>query len=79
MVFSAVKSYAIVFMRNQQLWWIQAVYVHPQQRRKGCFRQLYEHVKQLALSQAAGGLRLYADSANARAHTTVSISHQRIC
>ncbi|DBB09768.1 hypothetical protein WJX82_008359 [Trebouxia sp. C0006] len=56
--------------RNRQLWWIQSVYVHPQHRRKGYFRQLYMHVKQLAQSQEAGGLRLYADNTNARAHTT---------
>ncbi|DBA82662.1 hypothetical protein WJX77_003195 [Trebouxia sp. C0004] len=56
--------------RNRQLWWIQSVYVQPQHRRKGYFRQLYMHVKQLAQSQGAGGLRLYADSTNVRAHTT---------
>jgi len=64
--------YAIMHRRNRQLWWIQSVYVHPQHRRKGYFRQLYMHVKQLAQSQEAGGLRLYADSTNVRAHTTVS-------
>ncbi len=63
---------ALMPRRNRQLWWIQSVYVHPQHRRKGYFRQLYMHVKQLAQSQEAGGLRLYADNTNARAHTTVS-------
>ncbi len=68
-----LSSYcAVMHRRNRQLWWIQSVYVHPQHRRKGYFRQLYMHVKQLAQSQEAGGLRLYADNTNVRAHTTVS-------
>ena len=69
---SLLSNDAVMHRRNRQLWWIQSVYVHPQHRRKGYFRQLYMHVKQLAQSQEAGGLRLYADNTNARAHTTVS-------
>lgn len=79
---SLLSNDAVMHRRNRQLWWIQSVYVHPQHRRKGYFRQLYMHVKQLAQNQEAGGLRLYADSTNVRAHTTVSshpFSHKMHC
>ncbi|KAL3159704.1 hypothetical protein ABBQ38_010110 [Trebouxia sp. C0009 RCD-2024] len=56
--------------RNCQLWWIQSVYVHPDHRRKGYFRQLYRYVRQAAEEARAGGLRLYADTTNERAHAT---------
>ncbi|KAL3157678.1 hypothetical protein ABBQ32_012116 [Trebouxia sp. C0010 RCD-2024] len=57
--------------RNCQLWWIQSVYVHPDHRRKGFFRQLYKYVRQAAEQAQAGGLRLYADTTNEKAHATV--------
>ncbi|KAL3157677.1 hypothetical protein ABBQ32_012116 [Trebouxia sp. C0010 RCD-2024] len=56
--------------RNCQLWWIQSVYVHPDHRRKGFFRQLYKYVRQAAEQAQAGGLRLYADTTNEKAHAT---------
>src|SRR5690554_2283290 len=31
--------------RNANYWWIQSVYVHPDYRRQGIFRKLYEYVK----------------------------------
>jgi GNAT superfamily N-acetyltransferase len=34
--------------RNGMFWWIQSVYVRPQYRRQGLYRELYERVKELA-------------------------------
>jgi len=59
--------------RNGLFWWIQSVYVHPEFRRLGIYRKMYEHVRRAAI--AAGnvcGLRLYVDRDNQRAQTTYS-------
>ncbi|KAK9836451.1 hypothetical protein WJX74_000830 [Apatococcus lobatus] len=56
--------------RNCTIWWIQSVYVHPDHRRQGLFKLLYDHVKELSLEERAAGLRLYADIGNSRAHLT---------
>jgi GNAT superfamily N-acetyltransferase len=51
--------------RNGFFWWIQSVYVHPDYRRQGAFRTLYEHVRQRAMADRnTCGLRLYAHSTN---------------
>src|SRR5919109_2941124 len=31
--------------RNGSFWWIQSVYVRPEWRRKGVYRQLYRHIQ----------------------------------
>ena len=54
--------------RNATFWWIQSVYVHPDFRSRGVFRQLYQHVEHLARQAAACGLRLYVERDNTRAH-----------
>ena len=51
--------------------WVQSVYVHPEHRKKGLYRRLYQHVRQLAKDSGASGIRLYADNDNARANQTV--------
>lgn len=56
--------------RNMQYIWIQSVFVPKEHRRRGCFRALYEHVKQFAASEKAAGVRLYADTSNERANST---------
>jgi ribosomal protein S18 acetylase RimI-like enzyme len=53
--------------RNRMVWWIQSVYVAPAARRGGIFRTLYEHARNEARRQGAGGLRLYVDVTNGRA------------
>ncbi|MEJ2627877.1 MAG: GNAT family N-acetyltransferase [bacterium] len=51
--------------RNGFFWWIQSVYIHPEFRRKGIFRKLYNKVKSLAKEQKnVCGLRLYVDQDN---------------
>jgi len=56
--------------RNSNVWWFQSVYVLPEYRRKGIFRKMYEHIRQLAVNSGIAGLRLYVESNNSRAHKT---------
>ena len=52
-------------------WWIQSVYVEPEQRRRGVYRALYAHVLALARAEAdVRGLRLYVERDNVRAIRT---------
>lgn len=54
--------------RNGDIWWIQSVYVHPDHRRQGVCRALYEHVRaQAAADPGVVGVRLYVERDNARA------------
>ena len=51
--------------RNGTLWWLQSVYVRPEHRRRGVFRRLVEHVRQLAQHDPdVVGLRLYVEHDN---------------
>ncbi len=51
--------------RNGQFWWIQSVFVRPQYRRHGVYRQLYGFVRQQIIAQPeVCGLRLYMDKDN---------------
>lgn len=57
--------------RNGVFWWIQSVWVAPEQRGKGVFRALYDHVRSLAKSSpGVCGLRLYVERSNLRAQQT---------
>jgi len=57
--------------RNGFFWWIQSVYVLPEFRRKGIFRNLYRKVKSLAdEKQDVCGIRLYVDKNNKTAIKT---------
>jgi len=58
--------------RNRMVWWIQSVYVVPDARRHGVFRELYRRVREAAHAAGAGGLRLYVDTTNVRAQQTYS-------
>ena len=54
--------------RNGVFWWIQSVYVHPENRRQGVFRSLYEDVLRRAeRAQNVCGLRLCVERGNAAA------------
>ena len=51
--------------RNLWAIWVQSVWVEPDFRRKGVFRLMYEHLKQLVHDDdTAAGLRLYVDVNN---------------
>ena len=56
--------------RNGDLWWIMSVYTHPNHRRKGLFRQLYQYVRQRAIESNARGLRLYVEHENTTGQST---------
>jgi ribosomal protein S18 acetylase RimI-like enzyme len=57
--------------RNGFFWWIQSVYVRPEQRRDGVFRALYRELEALARrAPDVIGLRLYVEQENDRAMAT---------
>jgi len=57
--------------RNGMFWWIQSVYVRPQFRRQGLYRELYAFVKELAATDGGVcGFRLYVERENAPAQRT---------
>lgn len=49
---------------NSRYYWIQSVYVRPEARRQGVFRELFDFARAVALSEDAAALRLYVDKAN---------------
>lgn len=54
--------------RNGMVWWIQSVYVRPENRRQRIYAGLYEHVKRMVESRPdVRGIRLYVDRRNAAA------------
>ena len=62
----AMVTYEWSDWRNGDLWWIQSVYVHPDHRRQGIFKKLYQHIETLAQEDTrARGLRLYVEEGNA--------------
>jgi ribosomal protein S18 acetylase RimI-like enzyme len=54
--------------RNGWFWWIQSVYVLPEFRGRGVYRNLYEHIRAEA-SKTSGvcGFRLYVEKENVAA------------
>jgi GNAT superfamily N-acetyltransferase len=57
--------------RNGDIWWLQSVYVHPDFRRQGVFRALFERLRSEAEADpGVVGLRLYVEDHNTRAHET---------
>ena len=53
--------------RNSYLWYIQSVYIEPDHRGQGIFRQLYDEVYQLAVKKNVLFIRLYVETENHRA------------
>lgn len=56
--------------RNTDIWYIQSVYVIPEERGKGVFRHLFDHVMNLAEQQQVKLVRLYVETENERAQST---------
>lgn len=51
--------------RNGTVLWIHSVYVLPSHRKRGVFRTLYTHLRQMvATSEDLRGLRLYVEKSN---------------
>ena len=54
--------------RNRWVFWLQSVFVEPKYRKKGIFRMMYEHLKELTKKdESVAGLRLYVDRGNKNA------------
>jgi ribosomal protein S18 acetylase RimI-like enzyme len=61
--------------RNGNFWWVQSVYVRPEFRRRGVYRQLYKHLQaRAAEDRSVCGFRLYVERDNARAQSTYRTS-----
>lgn len=57
--------------RSGLFWWIQSVYVRPEERKKGIYRRLHVHVAEMARKEGGVcGLRLYVEKENAIAQET---------
>ena len=67
-VASVLITYEWSDWRNGVVWWIQSVYVRPENRRQRIYAGLYDHVKQIVDSDArVRGIRLYVDRRNVAA------------
>lgn len=54
--------------RNGTVFWIQSLYVLSEERGRGIYRALYEHLKrEVEMNPDLKGIRLYVDRRNARA------------
>ena len=49
---------------NCNYYWIQSVFVRPECRHQGVFKELFDFAKAIAQSEGAGALRLYVDRNN---------------
>ncbi len=57
--------------RNGNFWWIQSVYVLPEFRRQGLYRQLYNRIRSMAADdEQVCGFRLYVERNNQVAQQT---------
>jgi len=57
--------------RAQTVWYIQSLYVMPEWRKKGIFRAMYEHLKEMMKdNDTVCGIRLYVDKENTGAQKT---------
>jgi ribosomal protein S18 acetylase RimI-like enzyme len=57
--------------RSGRFWWIQSVYVRPEWRRQGVYRNLHAAARSLALEDPNGcGIRLYVEQENTIAQHT---------
>jgi ribosomal protein S18 acetylase RimI-like enzyme len=56
--------------RNSFVWWIQSVYIQPDHRRQGVFKEMYRHVREIAMQNLVAGLRLYVEIENIKAQKT---------
>lgn len=57
--------------RNGMYLWVQSVYVDSEYRRKGIFKELYNHVKKICDDhEGTTGIRLYVEKENLNAKAT---------
>jgi len=64
-------TYELTDWRDGVLWWLQSVYIEPDQRRSGVFRAIFRHIETIARREPdVRGLRLYVHRLNERAMRT---------
>lgn len=57
--------------RNATVVWLQSVYVLTEYRRKGVFKVMYDHIKNIVKEEGEyKGIRLYVDQSNVNAQKT---------
>jgi len=57
--------------RNGIFWWVQSVYIEPNERRKGAYTKLYNFIKESAKNNPnVCGFRLYVEKENILAKNT---------
>ena len=62
---STLVTYEWSDWRNGVVWWIQSVFVVPEQRRRGVYAGLYDRIRELAEADSnVRGIRLYVDRRN---------------
>ncbi len=67
-VASLLITYEWSDWRNTMIWWIQSVYVVPEMRQQGVFKEMYRHIReQVVRDDRVSGIRLYVDKSNERA------------
>ncbi len=68
---SLLTTYEWSDWRNGTILWIQSVYILPEFRRKGVYRNMYSHLESKVRENAElKGIRLYADKSNLPAQRT---------
>jgi GNAT superfamily N-acetyltransferase len=68
---SLLVTYEWSDWRCGRFWWIQSVYVQPECRRMGVFKELYEFIReQASRNPDVCGLRLYVEQSNHTAQNT---------
>ncbi|QQX81074.1 GNAT family N-acetyltransferase [Shewanella sp. KX20019] len=59
--------------RAKDYYWIQSVYIRPENRRQGIYNKLYQEVKDIAARNGgAASFRLYVEQENTKAQQTYS-------
>ena len=67
-VASLLITYEWSDWRNKTVLWIQSVYVLPEYRKQGVFREMYTNIRQWAeADKEVAGIRLYVDKTNLHA------------
>ena len=67
--------------RNALFWWIQSVYVRPEYRRKGVYKQMHETLRAIMRQSdlPVCGFRLYAEENNTIAHSAYINTGMKRC
>ncbi len=65
--------------RNGLIWWIQSVFIHPDYRKQGIFRKMYQFITNYAKDQGVIGLRLYVEYKNTIAQKTYTALGMQKC